>query len=213
MAERYQVRGLRIWDSHWDMYSGLYDSEEAARDALKYDRASYATYKPLSEWQDEKPESKVSSVWRGCVGAYGPMGKAAEKQYYVYASINMEKSKSVYHVNRRGNDGYDITIASYTDIEEAKRECNRLNCEQDDKPESDPVEQPASDPVNHPDHYQGKVECIDAIEAALGDDGFVACCRGNAMKYIYRAGRKGDSVEDLRKAAWYLDRAIKTLEK
>ena len=76
---------------------------------------------------------------------------------------------------------------------------------QDDKPESDPV--------NHPPHYQGKVECIDAIEAALGDDGFVACCRGNAMKYIYRAGRKGESVEDLRKAAWYLDRAIKTLEK
>jgi hypothetical protein len=76
---------------------------------------------------------------------------------------------------------------------------------QDDKPESDAV--------NHPPHYQGKVECIDAIEAALGDDGFVACCRGNAMKYIYRAGRKGESVEDLRKAAWYLERAIKTLEK
>jgi len=70
----------------------------------------------------------------------------------------------------------------------------------DDKPESDPV--------NHPPHYQGKVECIDAIEAALGNDGFVAHCRGTAMKYIYRAGRKGDSVEDLRKAAWYLDRAI-----
>jgi hypothetical protein len=33
------------------------------------------------------------------------------------------------------------------------------------------------------------------------------------MKYLYRAGRKGELVEDLRKAAWYLERAIKTLEK
>jgi hypothetical protein len=74
-------------------------------------------------------------------------------------------------------------------------------------------DKPENDAVSHPPHYQGKVECIDAIEAALGDDGFVAHCRGTAMKYLYRAGRKGEAVEDLRKAAWYLDRAIKTLEK
>jgi hypothetical protein len=47
-----------------------------------------------------------------------------------------------------------------------------------------PVESAASvtDMVNHPPHYQGKVECIDAIEAALGPDGFAAYCRGNAIK-------------------------------
>ena len=85
---------------------------------------------------------------------------------------------------------------------------------------------PASDPVNHPDHYQGKVECIDAIEAALGIDGFIDHCRGTAMKYIYRAGRKNSSkrskkkylkgkdttVQDLQKAVWYLDRAIKAID-
>lgn len=60
--------------------------------------------------------------------------------------------------------------------------------------------------VNHPPHYQGKVECIDAIESALGPDGFVAYCRGNALKYTFRAGRKGDAAEDLAKAAWYLQR-------
>ena len=65
-----------------------------------------------------------------------------------------------------------------------------------------------SDMVNHPPHYtSGKVECIDAIEAALGDEGFVSFCRGNAIKYIFRAGKKGDWREDLAKAAWYCNRA------
>ena len=63
-----------------------------------------------------------------------------------------------------------------------------------------------ADMVNHPPHYQGKVECIDAIEAALGADGFAAYCRGNAIKYSFRAGRKGPAGEDLAKARWYLER-------
>lgn len=63
-----------------------------------------------------------------------------------------------------------------------------------------------ADMVNHPPHYQGKVECIDAIEAALGTDGFAAYCRGNAIKYSFRAGRKGPAGEDLAKARWYLER-------
>lgn len=63
------------------------------------------------------------------------------------------------------------------------------------------------DPVNHPAHYTtGDIECIDAIMAALGPDGFVAYCRGNAIKYLWRAGLKGDANEDLRKSAWYATR-------
>lgn len=62
----------------------------------------------------------------------------------------------------------------------------------------------SNDMVNSPEHYnQGAVECIDAIRAALGDEGFVAYCRGNAIKYNWRTGHKSDSVEDLKKAAWY----------
>jgi len=60
--------------------------------------------------------------------------------------------------------------------------------------------------VNHPPHYQGKVECIDAIESALGPDGFAAYCRGSAIKYAYRAGKKGDAAQDINKAQWYLRR-------
>lgn len=73
--------------------------------------------------------------------------------------------------------------------------------------------QPAPDMVNHPPHYQSDngVECIDAIRAALGRDGFVSYCTGNAIKYLWRD--KTDRVEDLRKAAWYLNRAIQEVSK
>ena len=68
------------------------------------------------------------------------------------------------------------------------------------------------DMVNHPPHYQSDsgIECIDAIRAALGSAGFIAYCRGNAMKYVWR--EKVNAAEDLRKAEFYLDRAAKELE-
>jgi hypothetical protein len=37
-------------------------------------------------------------------------------------------------------------------------------------------------------------------------------CLGNAIKYIWRAGGKGQPIEDLKKAKWYLDREIKRLK-
>lgn len=69
------------------------------------------------------------------------------------------------------------------------------------------TEQPP-DPVNHPSHYtQSAIEPIDAIEAwGLGFN------LGNAVKYIARHQHKGSPIEDLRKAKWYLDRAIQRME-
>lgn len=70
-----------------------------------------------------------------------------------------------------------------------------------------------NDPVNRPAHYTaGGIECIDAIQAALGDDAFVAYCRGQAIKYAWRAGNKWSYAEDLRKGAWYLTRAADVLD-
>jgi hypothetical protein len=60
------------------------------------------------------------------------------------------------------------------------------------------------DMVNSPSHYnQSNIECIDAIRAALGEEGFVHYCRGNSIKYNWRAGHKLDGKQDLQKAAWY----------
>lgn len=64
--------------------------------------------------------------------------------------------------------------------------------------------------VNHPQHYGGNTtyETIKVIDAwGLGFS------LGNAVKYISRAGKKGDALEDLKKAAWYLQHAIEQREK
>ncbi len=70
------------------------------------------------------------------------------------------------------------------------------------------------DTINSPAHYtNGKVECIDAIEAATtGLEGIEAVCTGNAIKYLYRWKLK-NGIEDLKKARWYLDRLIAKVEK
>ena len=61
------------------------------------------------------------------------------------------------------------------------------------------------DVINHPSHYtRGKIEVIDFIE-----DQQLPYHLGNVIKYIARAGYKGDKLEDLKKARWYLDRYIK----
>lgn len=69
--------------------------------------------------------------------------------------------------------------------------------------------------VNHPVHYQGEngIEVIDSIEAAVGFEGLIAFCLGNAMKYVSRAGKKSKDTEiqDLEKAKWYIDHALKKL--
>jgi hypothetical protein len=64
------------------------------------------------------------------------------------------------------------------------------------------------DPVNHPSHYTAHpsgVECITVTE-------HFNFCLGNAIKYIWHSGEKGNELEDLKKARWYLDREIQRLE-
>ncbi len=62
--------------------------------------------------------------------------------------------------------------------------------------------------VNHPPHYTSHpsgVECIDITE-------HMNFCLGNVIKYCWRAGKKGERLEDLKKALWYLKREIKRKE-
>lgn len=66
-----------------------------------------------------------------------------------------------------------------------------------------------TDNVNHPKHYTehpSGVECIEITE-------HMGFCIGNAIKYLWRAGLKGEQIEDLRKARWYIDREISRLIK
>jgi hypothetical protein len=70
------------------------------------------------------------------------------------------------------------------------------------------------DPVDHPSHYtQGplcdhcgkNIECITITKA-------MPFVMGNVIKYLWRAGKKGNTIEDLKKARWYLDLQIKIEE-
>lgn len=71
-----------------------------------------------------------------------------------------------------------------------------------------------SESVNHPAHYTSSparcgcgagIECIQITE-------HMGFCLGNAVKYIWRAELKGNALEDLKKARWYIDRQIAKLE-
>jgi len=78
----------------------------------------------------------------------------------------------------------------------------------DEKAVHEVLATPVFDPVNHPTHYTtGKIETIDYIDAK----GFYYCL-GNAIKYVSRAPHKGKYVEDLKKAIWYINHAIKLHE-
>lgn len=65
----------------------------------------------------------------------------------------------------------------------------------------------------NPDHYkQGKVECIDALEAAtVNKTGIEAICTANVIKYLWRYESK-NGMEDVKKAQWYLNKLVKHLE-
>lgn len=66
---------------------------------------------------------------------------------------------------------------------------------------------PYRDDVNRPDHYTSHpsgVECIEIVE-------HMSFNLGNAIKYLWRSGKKSDALTDLRKAIWYIEREISRL--
>lgn len=63
--------------------------------------------------------------------------------------------------------------------------------------------------VSHPSHYnKDGIECFDVIKAFLGIDAFEHFCLSNSLKYIIRCKGKGNYIEDLKKAKFYIDEII-----
>ena len=66
------------------------------------------------------------------------------------------------------------------------------------------------DNVNAPAHYlHGRKETIDVISDCMTDDEYHGYLKGNILKYVSRYKFKGEPLEDLQKANWYLNRLIK----
>lgn len=145
--------------------------------AYTRDEALQFLVERLDSWPTDIADAPLCPGW-GWGSGYGPI-----KQFTSAADGEKIFETSWNHARKESRE----TFVPFVSIEDA---------------------QPAPDMVNHPPHYQSDngIECIDAIRAVLGHDGFVSYCTGNAIKYLWRD--KTDRVEDLRKAAWYLNRAI-----
>lgn len=98
----------------------------------------------------------------------------------------------------------------------AELEIELMRIDQERKAVQPAASQPQAEMVNHPQHYNSlpavclqcghPVECIDVIEVMPFNT-------GTAMKYLWRADHKGNPIEDLRKAAWYIQREIERRER
>ncbi len=72
---------------------------------------------------------------------------------------------------------------------------------------------PETDNVNNPPHYgDGSIECIDYMKDNMEATMFMGYLEGNTKKYLHRFRYKGNPVEDLKKARWYLDKLITEME-
>lgn len=70
-----------------------------------------------------------------------------------------------------------------------------------------------TDMINHPPHYTvGGIETIDYMKAKSTTEEFRGHLRLTALKYLSRMGHKDDSLKDLKKAQWYLNRLIQEIE-
>lgn len=66
-----------------------------------------------------------------------------------------------------------------------------------------------ADNVNHPQHYTGGIECIDAMLQQFGKEQVKSFCLLNAFKYLFRCNKKHNTpIEDVKKAIWYLNKYI-----
>lgn len=98
-------------------------------------------------------------------------------------------------------------LKSAKEFEDALKECKIAFAETVNNADA------LTDEVNHPSHYtDGNIECIDYIQDKLTKEEFQGYCKGNALKYISRAGKKNPDKynEDLKKAIWYLERAAQS---
>lgn len=157
-------------------------AQRPTQNAYTRDEALQFLVERLDSWPTDIADAPLCPGWGWSCG-YGPI-----KQFT--STVDGEKifETSWNHARKEARD----TFTPFVSLEDA---------------------QPAPDMVNHPPHYQSDngIECIDAIRAALGRDGFIAYCTGNAIKYQWRD--KNDRAEDLRKAAWYMNRAIQEVGK
>jgi hypothetical protein len=117
----------------------------------------------------------------------------------------------------RGGAVLDITLNAIEEAFAAKLAARQQQKEDemiDDKSDAGSwAEALAFKDAINPDHYKvGGIETIGYLQAKLSPEEFAGYCRGNALKYLSRAGHKDDAAQDYRKAKWYIERLISCLD-
>lgn len=156
-------------------------------------------------------KSKIMMMLRQGVKAKEIAEKLGTSTSYVYVvrsevkkSDPEVKSKTVLSTTNKPISSYERLLKDSLSMASSERPRIRMQA----SPSTNLVRPYDTDMVNHPPHYTaGGIETIDFIEAKqLGYN------LGNVVKYVSRSTLKGDQLENLKKAQWYLNREIKQLE-
>lgn len=155
------------------------------------------------------PFAQRKSTYRDFVGC----DTGSEKDWTGWSTVKLSDPKPMEDKNmessyseKTGNKVAYQVVRNMDDLEKMK--WNRGN------PTVGTVEEkPPADMVNHPPHYETRgIQCIDWIAALLYGKEFKGYLKGNVLKYLWRHENKGNPVQDLKKARWYLDELIDEFE-
>ena len=157
----------------------------------------------VRDYMNANPDATTTEIAKKCkvTNQYVYQVKADEKKKEARKKIKLNASQV--KVAKELN----VPIERYAEVLVQKQKPKIRMQSTQDREWQPPELLPMPDPVNHPPHYKtGGVETIDFIEAKeLGYH------LGNVIKYVSRAKHKGNELEDLKKAQWYLERAIMKL--
>lgn len=170
--------------------------------------------KCLPEWLDRKGKV-INNDWYRCV-------KSIKDQLFGDDCSEYYHSNSI--IDSVKKEGYtEITLSDWIAANPEKKEDAELNkiynlegfVKLENKEcvipeELNKMKSPQFDPINKPKHYNSHPSGIECIEITQHHD----FCTGNAIKYLWRQGLKDgeNSVTDLKKAVWYIERKIKQIE-
>lgn len=156
-------------------------------------------------------KARIMMMLRQGVSAKDVAEKLKTSTSYVYVvrsemkkSDPEVKSKTILSTTNKPISSYERLLRDSGTMSSSERPRIRMQA----SPSTNVVKPYEADMVNHPPHYTaGGIETIDFIEAKkLGYN------LGNVVKYVSRSTLKGDQLENLKKAQWYLNREIKQLE-
>lgn len=133
-----------------------------------------------------------------------------------YAKLNLALSTNEGHILNvlKGSECEVISVRNDYLTFEIDNESFVFTNENFEEKFTDVQDEEKKEMVNHPKHYGGdtQYECIKVLKAWLSPDEYKGFLKGNAIKYLCRTGKKDETVQELKKALWYIQKLIEVEE-